>query len=238
MCGRFTMRTPGSVMIDQFSLDFQGELTPRYNIAPTQAVPIIRTASRSVSQLRWGLVPFWSKDPKGGARMINARSETAATKPAFRHCMKKKRCLVPADGYFEWIKEGKQKLPYWIRLRDERPFLMAGLWDTWRDKSAPEHDEASSDDERSDEVEPLRTFTILTTSSNSLTQDIHDRMPVILSPNDYDRWLDPEITDGEALSYMFEPYDSNEMQLTRVTTRVNSVKNDDEQCIQPEKTLF
>ena len=225
MCGRFTLRTPQNIMIEQFSLDFQGELLPRYNIAPTQLVPIIRGLERKVTPLAWGLVPFWAKDPKGGAKMINARSETVVTKPAFRNAIKKKRCLVPTDGYFEWVKVGKRKQPYWIRMRDDRPFLMAGLWESWRDKS-------------DEDAEKLETFTILTTSSNSLTQDVHDRMPVILSPNDYDRWLDPEITDGDSLRYMFEPFDPQDMQLDAVSDRVNSVKNDDEMCVKFERTLF
>lgn len=175
--------------------------------------------------LKWGLVPFWAKDPKGGARMINARSETVATKPAFRNAFKKKRCLVPADGYFEWIKEGKKKKPFWIRMRDERPFLMAGLWEQWRDNSV-------------ENSEPLETFTVLTTSSNSLTEDIHDRMPVILSPNDYEPWLDPEVQGDDKLSYLFEPFDPNEMQFNEVSDRVNSVRNDDESCIEEPRTLF
>jgi putative SOS response-associated peptidase YedK len=225
MCGRFTLRTPGNVMIEQFSLDFQGELFPRYNIAPTQRVPVVRGSERKTSLLAWGLVPFWAKNPKSGSRMINARSETVATKPAFRHAFKKKRCLVPADGYFEWIKEGKRKQPYWIRMQDEQPFLMAGLWECWRDKSV-------------ENPESLETFTLLTTESNSLTMEVHDRMPVILRPNDYDRWLDPELTDADELSFLFEPFDPNEMQLDPVNDRVNSVRNDDEECILIEPELF
>lgn len=157
--------------------------------------------------------------------MINARSETAATKPAFRSAFKRKRCLVLADGYFEWVKEGRKKKPFWIRMQDEKPFLMAGLWEQWRDKSIVD-------------AEPMETFTILTTSSNTLTEDIHDRMPVILNPNDYDKWLDPEIQQADELSYMLEPFDSREMRLDAVNDRVNSVRNDDEQCIQAARTLF
>ncbi len=229
MCGRFTLRSPGNLIIEQFELDFQTDvlaaLRPRYNIAPTQSVPVIRGKDRDVALLKWGLVPFWSKDPKGGARMINARSETVATKPAFRSAFKKKRCLVPADGYFEWIKEGKKKKPFWIRMKDEQPFLMAGLWEKWRDDSV-------------EDATPLETFTVLTTSSNSLTQDIHDRMPVILSPNDYERWLDPDVQGEDELSYLFEPFDPTEMQLNEVSDRVNSVRNDDEGCIDEPRTLF
>ena len=212
-------------MIEQFSLDFQGELFPRYNIAPTQLSAIVRGTDRTVSSLQWGLVPFWAKDPKGGARMINARSESVATKPAFRNAFKRKRCLVMADGYFEWVKSGKKKLPYWIRMADERPFMMAGLWESWRDKTV--EDSAS-----------LETFTILTTSSNTLTQDVHDRMPVILSPNDFDEWLDPEQQDANVLTSLLEPFDSEAMQMDMVSDRVNSVKNDDPECLEIERTLF
>lgn len=228
MCGRFTLRTPGNQVIDQFDLDFDGnpgELVPRYNIAPTQNHLVVRNANREATFMKWGLVPFWSKDPKGGAKMINARSETITTKPAFRNAAKRKRCLVPADGYFEWVREGKKKKPFWIRMADERPFMMAGLWEEWRDKSI--EDSAS-----------LETFTILTTASNSLTSDIHDRMPVILHKNDYDPWLDPNVEDANEFTYLFEPYDSDQMRLDEVNDRVNSVRNDDEQCVEIMRGLF
>lgn len=224
MCGRFTLRTEANVMIKQFALKFEGELVPRYNIAPTQLVPVVRTVERELKPLRWGLVPFWAKTPKDGAKMINARSETVETKPAFRNAIKSKRCLVPADGYFEWVREGKQKQPYWIRMKDEQPFLMAGLWERWRDKSTPD-------------AEPVETFTILTTRANELTADIHERMPVILSPNDYEPWLDTSVS-ADTLSYMYEPYAANEMRVDPVNTRVNSVRNDDEDCVRIERTLF
>jgi len=229
MCGRFTLRTPANLIIEQFDAqlgpELQKAMRPRYNVAPTQLFPILRGPDRHLDQMRWGLVPFWSKDPKGGARMINARSETVATKPAFRAAFKKRRCLVPTDGYFEWVKVGKQKQPYWIRMKSEQPFLMAGLWESW--KSRDGENEA-----------PLETFTILTTSSNSLTEEIHDRMPVILYPNDYPTWLDPDINEADKLEYLFEPHDSSAMKVDAVSDRVNSVRNDDEQCIQIQPTLF
>ncbi len=229
MCGRFTLRSPGNLIIEQFRLDFQGELSdfvPRYNIAPTQSVPIVRNPERQLTFMRWGLVPFWAKDLKGGARMINARSETVATKPAFRSAFKRKRCLVPTDGYFEWVKEGKKKKPFWIRMSDDRPFMMAGLWESWRDKSV-------------EDSAPLETFTILTTASNSLTSSVHDRMPVILHPVDYDRWLNTNVEgDPNDLDFLFEPFDSDKMKLNEVSDRVNSVKNDDEQCIEVAQSLF
>lgn len=224
MCGRFTLRTKANVMIKQFSLKFEGELIPRYNIAPTQLVPVVRTVDREMNSLRWGLIPFWAKSPRDGAKMINARAETVATKPAFRNAIKTKRCLVPADGYFEWVREGKQKQPYWIRMKDEQPFLMAGLWERWRDKSVPD-------------AEPIETFTILTTTANKLTADIHDRMPVIVSPNDYEPWLDTSVS-AETLSYMYEPFSAEDMRVDLVNPRVNSVRNDDEDCVRIERTLF
>ncbi len=225
MCGRFTLRSPGNLMIEQFELDFPDDLAPRYNIAPTQQALVIRGADREPAKLRWGLIPFWSKDLSGGARMINARSETVATKPSFRNAFRKRRCLVPADGYIEWVKSGTKKQPYWIRMADERPFLMAGLWERWQDKSVADSD-------------PVETFTILTTKSNTLTREIHDRMPVILGPNDYQKWLDTTVVEETELSYMFEPYDSNDMKLDPISDRVNSVRNDDEACLQIERTLF
>ncbi len=226
MCGRFTLRTPGNLIIRQFALNFHGQLLPRYNIAPTQMVPVVRGLDRQTTPLRWGLVPFWSKEPTARRAMINARSETAATKPAFRNAFRKQRCLIPADGYFEWRREGKQKQPYWIRMQDDRPFLMAGLWERWSDRTAEE------------EADPLETFTILTTSANRLTSEIHDRMPVILGPNDYDRWLDPESQDADQLTYMLEPYDAHEMRLDAVSTRVNSARNDDPDCVRLQRSLF
>ena len=212
-------------MISQFSLNFQGDLQPRYNIAPTQMVPVVRGPDRRVEALRWGLVPFWSKDPKGAGRMVNARSETVAKRPAFRDSFRNRRCLVLADGYFEWRREGKQKQPYWFRMADERPFLMAGLWDRWIDRHA-------------EESNVLETFTILTTAANSLVDEVHDRMPVILSPNDYDRWLVSDSQSPEELMHMFEPYDAGEMRMDAVSTRVNSVHHDDADCVQLVRTLF
>ena len=222
MCGRFTLRTPANLIIEQFGAKLEdglaGAWKPRYNVAPTQMFPVLLGPERLLRPMRWGLVPFWAKDPKQGARMINARSETVATKPAFRAAFKKRRCAVPADGYFEWVKQGKQKQPYWIRRQDERPFLMAGLWETWGPPA--------------DDLPQLETFTILTTAANSATAMVHDRMPVILDEDDYDRWLDPEVSQAEGVSDLFEPYDSEAIRVDAVSTRVNSVRNDDQQCVE------
>src|SRR4051812_15786822 len=182
MCGRYTVRSIQPVA-ELFGISLPPQFQPRYNVAPTQDVLVVRsaskeqtTASRRGDLLRWGLVSSWADDPSVGNRMINARAETAATRPAFRDAMKRRRCLIPADGFYEWQgrADNKRKQPHLIRMKDDRPFGFAGLWDTWR---------------RGDE--PLETFTILTTSPNELVANIHNRMPVIVAPQDFDRWLDP-----------------------------------------------
>jgi putative SOS response-associated peptidase YedK len=169
---------------------------------------------------QWGLVPRWAKDPKIGNSMINARSESAAEKPAFRDAFRRRRCLVAADGFYEWKKLGaKTKQPYYFHMRDGRPFGFAGLW------------------ERCGELE---SCTILTTTPNELCATVHDRMPVILSPNDYDRWLDPAMTDAAELQPLLDAYPAEEMLATPVSTHVNNVRNIDESCIVPvaEQQLF
>ena len=172
------MHSQPNLLVRQFSLDTSADLVPRYNIAPTQQVPVIRLradASRELSLLRWGLVPSWAQDPSIGQRMINARAETVASKPSYRAAFRRRRCLVPADGYYEWQKAGRAKQPYYIRLRDEPLFAMAGLWEQWHDTGG----------------ELWETFAIITTEANQATRAIHDRMPVILSQQDYAQWLDP-----------------------------------------------
>jgi putative SOS response-associated peptidase YedK len=191
------------------------DLTPRYNVAPTQQIGVVRTADgqRELSFMQWGLVPRWAKDPKIGSQMINARAETAAEKPAFRDAFRKRRCLVVADGFYEWKKTGgKTKQPFYIRMKDHRPFGFAGLWERWGE---------------------LESCTILTTRPNELCASVHDRMPVILSPNDYDQWLDQQVTDAAALQPLLDPYPSDEMAADPVGTHVNSVRNIDERCIAP-----
>ena len=175
---------------------------------------------RELALLRWGLVPSWAKDPSIGNRMINARAETVATKPSYRAAFKRRRCLVPADGYYEWKKTGKAKQPYLIRLQDERPFAMAGLWESWQDAGGA----------------ALQTFTIITTEANEATCDIHNRMPVILSPGDYPLWLDPEFERAEQLQELLQPYDSHAMRLDPVSTYVNSPRNDSPECIEVQKS--
>lgn len=227
MCGRFTLRTPLGLLVQQFLFesdavpDLPG-LVPRYNVAPTQITPIVRRGTaggRELTFARWGLIPSWAKDPKIGYSTINARADSVATKPVFRTAFKKRRCLVPVDGYYEWITEGKKKLPILYEQPEHRPFALAGLWESWRGPAG-------------DAAEPLDTFTIVTTTANDLASRVHDRMPVVLDAVDYDAWLDPQRTETDDLEYMMRPYEG-ELLATDVDPIVNNVKNDLPQCVQP-----
>ncbi len=226
MCGRYTLRTPLQHVLELFgAVPEQGELNfgPRFNIAPTQWVPSVRTdasGARTLGLLRWGLVPAWADDPSVGNRMINARGETAPVKPAFREAFRKRRCILPADGFFEWKAEGRGKQPYLIRRPDDRPFGLAGLWERWR----------RGDDE-------IESCTILTTSPNTLMREIHDRMPVILSLDACNTWLDPTAP-AERLMPLLSPCPDGELVAGPVDTRVNSPKNDDAACIATASSLF
>ncbi len=218
MCGRFTLLSRINALLQQFAIeDALPEPPPRYNVAPSQDIPVIRQydGRRVLSPMRWGLIPAWAKDPKIGYTMINARSETAATKPAFRAAMKYRRCLIPADGFYEWKREGKAKQPYYIRRPDEQPFAFAGLWEGW-DKGEG----------------PIESCTILTTSANDFMKPLHDRMPVILSANDYDLWLNPDERDPEKLAYLFEPVPNDELVMNPVNRIVNNARNEGPQCIE------
>jgi putative SOS response-associated peptidase YedK len=217
MCGRYTLTAEQEAL--QVALGVEGLVhpTPRYNIAPTQEVPVIVAPEGRLEgrTLRWGLVPSWAKDPSIGNRMINARSETAAEKPSFRGPFRRSRCLIPADGFYEWRKEEAGKVPFWIHMEDQGPFTMAGLWDRWRDPHGAS----------------LETFTILTTEPNELLRPIHDRMPVILGPEDRRAWLDPRAS-IEGLKALLRPHPAGPMAVREVSTRVNSPTNDDRACIQ------
>jgi putative SOS response-associated peptidase YedK len=164
--------------------------------------------------MRWGLIPSWSKDPSGAAGMINARSETAATKPAFRDPLKLRRCLIPADGFYEWMRTGKTKQPYCFEVGESELYAFAGIWDRWKDPTG----------------NWMKTCSILTTIPNAVTSGVHDRMPVILEPERYDLWLDPGMQNVAAISEMLKPYDASQIRCYPVSTRVNSVVNDDEKC--------
>lgn len=225
MCGRFTLHSNLNLILQQFALDDAPDLTPRYNVAPTQDVPIVRATAegRELAMVRWGLIPSWAKDEKIGNRLLNARSETAAEKPSFRAAFRRRRCLVVADGFYEWKKvgaaKGAPKQPYYIRMQDHRPFGFAGLWETWRGPKGAEL------------PEPKQSCTILTTSPNALMEPLHDRMPVILPPGDYEMWLDPSFEGLEALQALQQPYDPDAMIAEPVSTLVNSPRNESPECI-------
>ena len=211
-----------NVLVEHFQLNTADQLPLRFNIAPTQLIAVVRRTpgapSRELSLLRWGLVPSWAKDATTGSPMINARAETVAEKPTFRTAFRRRRCLIPADGYYEWQKVGARKQPYYIRLRDGQPFAFAGLWEGWRGGGA-EGDQ------------PLETCTIITTDANELSRPIHDRMPVILSVEDYDLWLDPGVEERAKLESLLQPYDPTRMAADPVSTFVNNVRNDDDRCV-------
>ena len=212
MCGRFTLITDIDSLQQQFSFQ-NGELTyqPRYNIAPTQ--PVLTVVHRGVNLaefMRWGLIPSWAKDISVGARMINARSETVAEKPSFRRALQQRRCLVLADGFYEWQGKGKAKIPMYIALKTGRSFAMAGLWETWRDPLG----------------EVIRSCTIITTAANEVLEPIHHRMPVILEEDQEAVWLDPDLTDADRLTGLLKPYPPDMVQAHRVSTLVNTPRND------------
>lgn len=219
MCGRYRLSRRKQILEEHFdSVSRIEDWNPRYNIAPTQSVPVIRQNPkepiRELLLFRWGLVPSWAKDPSVAARMINARSETASTKPAFSEALKFRRCLVPADGFYEWRKTGKVKEPYCFEINDGQLFAFAGIWERWNDPSG----------------KPLETCSILTTTPNAVTSAVHDRMPVILNPDNYDLWLDPGLKDAALVSDLLRPCDARLMRCYPVSSRVNSVINDDEEC--------
>ena len=222
MCGRFTLRTPAKDIVKMFGLIEAPELKPRYNIAPTQQIVAIKldpeSGTRQLSLLRWGLIPSWADDPSIGNRMINARADTVAVKPAFRSAFKKGRCLIVADGFYEWKKIGSTKQPFFVRLKDDEPFAFAGLSEHWH---------------RGDQV--IDSATIITTEGNEVMEGIHDRMPVILSPNDYDLWLEPDFHGQGKLLEMLKPYPAEEMTAYPVSTVVNNPRNEMKECVEVVK---
>lgn len=220
MCGRFTLKTPAAELAKAFELDEMPLLEARYNIAPTQDVAAVLqpqgAAKRRLVLFRWGLIPSWADDPSFGARTINARSETAASKPAFRAAFRERRCLIAADGFYEWQAVGEGKQPFYITIDGGGPFAFAGLWEHWR------RDEREID-----------SCTILTTSANERMKKLHDRMPVILDRKDWSAWLDPATRDPERLTRLLTPFAAERMHLTPVDKRVNSPKNDDPSLVEP-----
>lgn len=228
LCGRFTLRTPASEWAQLFLPEMQLDLAelqqpPRYNIAPTQSVPCVLReqtgAPRDIQKLRWGLIPKWADDRSIGNRMINARGETVETKPSFRQAFRSRRCLVPADGFYEWKKVDGGKQPYLIEPAEGGVMALAGLW---------EENQKVAEGGR-----PVRSFTIITTEANALMSRLHDRMPVILEAKDFDRWLDPAYQDLTSLKAMLAPADDESLRMMPVSKHVNSPKNDDPRCIEP-----
>jgi len=223
MCGRFARKSTQQVLADWFGVELEDMpwFAPSFNIAPQSVQPVVRlnraSGGREFALLRWGLVPSWAKEPKIGYTTINARAEEAASKPAFREALKKRRCLVPADCFFEWQRLGpKSKRPFAIGLKSGEPFALAGLWESWRPRDG----------------EPLETFTILTTDPNQVMEPIHNRMPVLLEPKDYDRWLeagDPARPPVDLL----RPYPADPMRAWPVSGRVGDARNNDAELLEP-----
>jgi putative SOS response-associated peptidase YedK len=219
MCGRYRLSRRKRLVEEYFgAVAGEDEWNPRYNVAPSQPVLTIRQDApepvRKVSLMRWGLIPSWAKDPSIGYKTINARAETVATTPSFREPFRSQRCLIPADGFYEWKRGGKTKQPYCFEVNDGELFAFAGLWDRWKSLQG----------------EVVESCTIITTTPNPLLADIHDRMPVILSPDDYDLWLDPAFRNMASVSEMLKPFDPSQMKRYPVSTRVNQVQNDDADC--------
>jgi putative SOS response-associated peptidase YedK len=222
MCGRYRLSRRKQIIEEHFdSVSGEEDWSPRYNIAPTQPIPVVRQHPkepvRELSSMRWGLIPSWAGDSSAAARMINARSGTASTKPAFRDALKVRRCLIPADGFYEWSRIGKVKQPYSFEVSEGELFAFAGIWDRWKDAGG----------------KWLETCSILTTTPNAVTSAVHDRMPVILDPDAYDLWLDPGMRDVGATTDLLKPYDARPMRCYPVSSRVNHVSNDDEECSRP-----
>ncbi len=220
MCGRFTQTATSAIIAEQFRVTAPSFFQPRYNIAPSQPIAVIRiepdSTTRTLVMLRWGLIPSWAKDPKIGNQCINAKAETVAEKPSFRSAFKKRRCLVITTGFYEWQVQGQTKQPMWIGLQSQRPFALAGLWEQWI----------------SSKGEPLETCTIITTEPNDLMASIHNRMPVILAPAFYDQWLDSTFQHIEPLKALLRPYLSEELMAYPVSTLVNNPRHDVPQCLE------
>lgn len=219
MCGRYVLTVPGDLLASAFGLEEAPELAPRYNVAPSQAVPIVRTGEngrRELAFARWGLVPHWAKEAAIGNRLINARADGLADKPSFRDSFKRRRCLIPADGFYEWQKVGSRKQPWLLRMASGAPFAFAGLWSSWTDPATRE---------------PLETCAIVTTEPNALAATVHDRMPVILPAPARETWIDAR-SDRDHLLALLVPFPADAMEAFPVSTRVNNPANDDPGCVE------
>jgi putative SOS response-associated peptidase YedK len=223
MCGRFALHHGAEELRARFAVEqMVADLAPRYNIAPTQPVAVVlQRELRVLDRFRWGLVPFWAKDPKIGSRMINARSESVAEKPAYRGALGSRRCLIPASGFYEWKRRGEEKIPTYVHRADGRPFAMAGLWERW---SAPDD-------------HTLHTCAILTTRASEFMADIHDRMPVILTPDQERAWLDSALGDPGELVSLLQPYEADDLAAYPVSREVNAPAHDAPDCIAPVEAV-
>lgn len=216
------LATPRERLIARFRLQHAPELTPRYNIAPSQAVAGVRQSQqgdRELVMLQWGLIPHWARAPATHHRMINARAETLTERPAFRSAFTQRRCLIPADGYYEWMPSAGRKQPYFIAPREEGPIAFAGLWERWRN-----------------DAEIIESCAIITTEANGFVRKVHDRMPLILPEHAYSQWLDYSLREPATLRPLLKPYDASQLQAYPVSTRVNSPRIDDAACIDPLDT--
>jgi putative SOS response-associated peptidase YedK len=228
MCGRFVFMSKTALLIEEFGLDeISWQFKPNYNVAPGQDVPVIvKNGKRVLEKFRWGFVPFWAEDPSIGNRMINARAETISEKRSFARAFKNRRCLIVADGFYEWKKEGNIKIPFYFHLRSGKPFGFAGLYETWR----------------SPEGKDLTTCTIITTEPNEIIKPVHNRMPSIIDRERRETWLDNNIQNPEGLPFLLKPFNSALMEGYEVSRKVNSFKINGPECIKPvgsrDKTLF
>jgi putative SOS response-associated peptidase YedK len=216
MCGRYALTSSPEVIAQRFKLLWVPEFSPHYNIAPTQMIPVVRATERGreLALFRWGLIPFWAKDSHIGVKLINARAESLADKPAFRDAYRRRHCLIPADAFYEWKPIAGRRQPYCIRMAERGPFAMAGLWEHWVDPSG----------------QAVESCTIITTDANALVAELHDRMPAILAPGDFATWLDA----GHAsVRELLKPFPSEQLVSYPVALRVNNAKNDDAECIAP-----
>lgn len=226
MCGRYSMTKREEELVDRFNIEqllLEGnEINARYNVAPTQKVPVIldQDGQRTLAVMKWGLIPFWTKDIKKSKPIINARTESIAEKPFFKQAANKRRCLIPADGFYEWRKENKEKIPMFIHLPERALFAFAGLWDQWK---SPDGD-------------VIRTCTIITTEANDFMTPVHDRMPVFVRPDQEKRWLDPEIKDVEQLRDILVQLPNDALEMYQVSSDVNSSKNDKPYFVEPVAT--
>jgi len=211
MCGRFAQRSDPKRLAKEFKVEEVPQVEARYNIAPTQEILAVRESpdGREMTFFKWGLVPSWAKDVSMGARLINARSETIEEKPSFRDAFKKRRCIIPADGFYEWQRNGGKKQPFFFRMRDEHPFGFAGLWERWEGEGG----------------QAINSCTILTTEANEVLRPVHDRMPVILHPGDYPLWLNGDERERVLLGELLRPYPAEEMIGYPVSMLVNSPSN-------------